>query len=783
MKGTIRKAAVLGAGTMGSQIAAHLANVGIPTLLLDIVPQGETDRNKLAKLGLKRALEAKFPAFYDKDFAALITVGNFEDDLEKIAEADWIVEAVVERMEIKRSLFEQVDRLRSPGSIVSTNTSGLSVNRLCEGLSPDFRAHFLGTHFFNPPRFMKLLELIPAKDTDPEVLRFMAEFGERRLGKGIVFAKDTPNFIANRLGVFGILHTIHTMVEMDLSVEEVDAITGRPMGRPRSATFRTIDMVGLDVLLHVAENVYENAPHDEMREVFRPPEFLKKMVEKGLLGDKTGGGFYRKEGDRRLVLDWKTLEYRERTRPSFPSVERANMEEKPEDRIRALLAGNDKAAAFAWETLSAFLVYAANRIPEIADDVLNVDRAIRWGFNFHLGPFETWDVLGVKETVKRLEAEGRPVPALVGKLLESGADRFYRKEPTRTLYFDFTRSDYVPIVYPPQVIVLDHLKNAGKEVLSNPEASLIDLGDGVALLEFHTKANAIGPGTIQMTFDALEKVRTDFDGLVIGNRGRYFSAGANLALILQAVAEEEWEELDFMVRRFQQANMALKYFEKPVVAAPFNRTLGGGAEICLHAHRVQAAAETYMGLVEVAVGLLPAGGGTKEMLLRYTGDVADIRDVDLQPMLREALTTIGMAKVSSSAYEARKLRYLRPSDGITVNEDYLIHDAKQVVLEMVRTGFRPPVKRKIKVLGESGFAYLRMLIYNLQEGRQITEHDAFIATEIARVLTGGDVPVGTEMTEEEILDLEREAFLRLCGTEKTQARMAHMLEKGKPLRN
>lgn len=797
MKKRIEKAAVLGAGTMGSQIAAHLANAGVSVILLDIVPPelsredeekglSEGDprfRNKFAREGLKRALKMSPPPFFIPEFASLITVGNFEDDLPEISEADWIIEAVVERMDIKRSLFERVDKYAREDAVISTNTSGLSINALAETLSDKKRKNFLGTHFFNPPRFMKLLEIIPSKYIKDEVLDFIVDFSRRKLGKGIVFAKDTPNFIANRLGVFGIMHIIRTMMEMNMTIEEVDAITGRPMGRPRSATFRTIDLVGVDVFLHVARNVYENAPDDEMRDYFKPPEFLEKMVEKGLLGDKSGGGFYKKEKDgTRLTLDWKTLEYRERMKPSFASVERAMIEETPEDRIRVLIEGKDKAAEFARKTLTHFLYYSAIKIPEISDSIIDVDNAIRWGFNFRLGPFETWDAVGVKRVLEFAEQEGLKKPPLVEDLLQKG-ESFYIKERTRRLYFDVVRKEHVEEKLPKEVIVIDYLKGAGREVLSNPEASLIDMGDGVALLEFHTKANALGPGSIQMVFDSLEKVRTDFDGMVIGNRGPYFSAGANLALIMQAVGEEEWDELDLMVRRFQEANMAIKYFEKPVVVAPFNRTLGGGAEVTMHGHAVQAAAELYMGLVEVAVGLLPAGGGTKEILLRYTANVRDIQDADLYPMLREALTTIGMAKVSMSAYEAKKLRYLKETDGITINDDFLLHDAKMRVLGMVKSGFRPPFPEKIRVTGESGFAYLKMLIYNLKEGKQITEHDAFIATEIARVLTGGDVLPGTLMTEQDILDLERESFLRLCGTQKTQERMAYMLEKGKPLRN
>ncbi len=786
MRWRIRKAAVLGAGTMGSQIAAHLANVGIDVLLMDIVPKDAKtpeERNRLAQQGLDRALKTQPPAFYDPSFARRIEIGNFEDDFGRIQEVDWVVEAVIENLDIKRSLFQRLLEHWRPGIIVSTNTSGLPIRSLVEGLSEEFQQHFLGTHFFNPPRFMKLLELIPSPKTDPELFAFMEDFATRVLGKGVVHAKDTPNFIANRLGVFGILQIIHTMVEMDLTIEEVDAITGRAMGRPRSATFRTIDLVGVDVLLHVARNVYENAPDDEMREVFKPPDFLVQMVEKGLLGDKSGGGFYKKVNGKRLALDWKTLEYRERQKPKFASVERALIEETPAARIRTLIQGGDRAGEFAWKTASQFLLYAANRIPEISDDIVQVDRAIRWGFNFRLGPFETYDAIGVQEFVTRITQEGHAVPPLVQSLLDAGKSTFYTYPPEGPQYFDLATRDYKPVEFPQGFILLDSLKAQGKEVLSNAEASLVDIGDGVALLEFHSRANVIGPGTIQMVFDALDKVRSDFVGMVIGNRGRHFSAGANLALILQAIAEEEWDELDWMVRRFQEANMAIKYFEKPVVAAPFGRVLGGGTEICLHSHRVQAAAETYMGLVEVAVGLLPAGGGTKEMLLRYTQGVADIQDVDLYPMLREALVTIGMAKVSMSAHEAKKLRYLRSEDGVTLNDDFLITHAKEVVLEMEKTGFSPPLSPEVRVLGASGFAYLQMLIYNLKEGNQITEHDAVIATEIAKILTGGDVPTGTILTEQDLLDLEREGFLRLCGMEKTQQRIIHMLEKGRPLRN
>jgi 3-hydroxyacyl-CoA dehydrogenase len=797
----IRRAAVLGAGTMGCQIAAHLSNVGISVLLLDIVPEELTDeekrknlslddrevRDRFARLGIKRALEMEPPPFYDKEFVSLIEIGNFEDDLEKIHRADWIIEAVIENFEIKRSLLERVDNLRRKGSIVSTNTSGISINALKEGRSEDFRRNFLGTHFFNPPRYMKLLEIIPSRDTDDEIISFFTRFGEKVLGKGVVLAKDTPNFIANRIGVFGFMHIMKTMLDMGLTVEEVDKITGRAMGRPRTATFRTADLVGIDVLSHVARNVYENVKDDERKEIFKPPEFLEEMIERGWLGDKTGGGFYKKvktDGEsERFALDVHSMEYRPREKVTFPSVERALQEEDVGARIRVLVSGSDRGAEFAWRTLSELLIYSANRVPEISDNILNIDRAMKWGFNWRMGPFEMWDAIGIKEIVNRLEKEGREVPELVENLLKSGKESFYREELGKTFYIDVGKFEYEEIKLPPEFILLSSLKSQGKVVTENTEASLIDLGDGVACLEFHTRANALGPGTFKMMEDSLEIVRRDFIGLVIGNQGRHFCAGANLALLLMSIQEEEWDEVEMMVKRFQEINMKIKYFEKPIVAAPFGRTLGGGCEICLHSSRIQAAAETYMGLVEISVGLLPAGGGTKEMLIRHMERIPQDTDVDVYPLLRRILEIIGMAKYSMSAWEAKKLGFLRDGDGITVNGDFLIYDAKQVVIDMVKEGYRPPIKRKVKVTGENGFAFLKMLIYNLLEGGFITEHESLIATEIAKIITGGNVPSGTLVDEEKLLEMERESFLKLCGTQKTQERIEHMLLKGKPLRN
>ncbi len=792
----IERAAVLGAGTMGAAIAAHLANVGVKVLLLDIVPEGEEDRNKVARMGLEKAIKARPAAFYLKDFSRLVEVGNFEDDMEKLGEVDWIIEAVVERLNIKRQLFEKVDQFRKSGSIVATNTSGISVNAIAEGRSEDFRKHFLGTHFFNPPRYMKLLEIIPAGDTDPAVVNFISRYGEDVLGKGIVYAKDTPNFIANRIGVFGMMYTLKAMEDLGLTIEEVDALTGKAVGRPKMATFRLADMVGIDILYHVAKNVYDNAPDDDWREIFKPPQWLEEMVQRGWLGDKTKGGFYKKvkgeEGKKkRLVLDYKTLEYRPIQKASFPSLEMAKQEEDLARRIKVLVSGKDKGAQFAARTLSALFVYSANRIPEIADDVVNVDRAMRWGFNWEKGPFELWDLLGVERSLEMIKGNGFQVPANVQEMVGKGFGSFYKGEVTdqglRHFFFDFEAKDYREIEPNPRIIVLPDLKKANRVVLENAEASLIDIADGVACLEFHTKMNAIGPGILQMVHEALEEVRKNFVGLVVGNQGEHFSAGANIALLLMAIQNEEWEDIDWMVRSFQGATMALKYFEKPVVAAPHGITVGGGCEFCLHCHRIRAAAETYMGLVEVGVGLVPAGGGSKEMAIRNLSHIpADMPRgvvIDPFPYLRRAFETIGMARVATSAHEAREIGFLTPCDGISINKDYLIHDAKETVLALVRTGYRSPMPTRIRVPGRDGYAYLEMLIYNMEVSGFISEHDAKIGRHVARILSGGDVPAGTWVEEQELLDLEREAFLSLCGEPKTQERIQHMLTTGKPLRN
>ncbi len=792
----IERAAVLGSGTMGAAIAAHLANVGVKVLLLDIVPEGEKDRNKIARTGLERVVKGRPSGIYLKDFARLVEVGNFEDDMERLADADWIIEAIVERLDVKRQLFEKVDQYRKPGSIVSTNTSGISVNAIAEGRSEDFKRHFLGTHFFNPPRYMKLLEIIPANDTDPAVLEFISRYGEDVLGKGIVYAKDTPNFVANRIGVFGMMYTLSVMEEAGLTIEEVDALTGKVVGRPKVATFRLSDMVGIDVLYHVARNVYETATDDQWRELFKPPQWLETMVQKGLLGDKTRQGFYKKvkgEGGKkeRLVLDYKTLEYRPFKKASFPSLEMAKQEEDLAKRLKILISGKDKGARFSAKLLAALFAYSAERIPEIADDVVNVDRGMQWGFNWEKGPFELWDLVGMEKALEIIKGNGFEVPANIQEMVDKGFTSFYREEITsdgvKTYFYDFVTKDYKEIESNPKVIVLQDLKKANKVVLENAEASLLDIGDGVACLEFHTKMNAIGPGILQMVHEALEEVRKNFVGMVVGNQGEHFSAGANIALLLMAIQNEEWEDIDWMVRSFQGATMALKYFEKPVVAAPHSITVGGGCEFCLHCDRIRAAAETYMGLVEVGVGLVPAGGGSKEMAIRNLSHIpADMPRgvvIDPFPYLRRAFETIGLARVATSAHEAREIGFLTSCDEISINKDYLIHEAKETVLGLAKTGYTPPMPARVKAPGRDGYAYLEMLIYNMQVSGYISEHDAKIGRQVARILSGGDVPAGTWVEEQELLDLEREAFLSLCGETKTQERIQHMLTTGKPLRN
>jgi 3-hydroxyacyl-CoA dehydrogenase len=800
----IEKAAVLGAGTMGAQIAAHLANAGVPTLLLDIAPRELTPdeqgkgltldspqvRNRIARNGLEAAKNAKPAAFFTPDNAALVSVGNFDDDLAKLKDRDLIIEAVVENLDIKRSLFERVEQHRQPGSIVASNTSGIPIHLLAEGRSEDFKQHFLGVHFFNPPRYLHLVEIIRTEWTKPEVSCFLYGFLDERLGKGVVPAKDRPNFIANRIGTFGALYTIKTMLEDGYSIEEVDKLTGPAVGRPKSATFRTFDLVGLDVFTHVIKNLYEALPEDEEREMFVVPGVLAQMVQRGLLGNKTKAGFYRKqkgEGDKREIwtLDTATLDYRPSAKVKLSALEMAkNIEDLPE-RIKALVWSKDRAGAFLWKTLSRTLAYAAKRIPEIADNVVEVDRAMRWGFGWELGPFEVWDAIGVEKSVARMKEEGVNIPANVEQMLAAGATSFYKKDNGQQSYFDFKSGKYVSLADPPGVLLLKSIKDRTGVIKKNAGASLVDLGDGVACLEFHSKMNAIGGDTLQMLKFALSEVDENFVGLVVGNQGANFCVGANIMLMLMEAQEENWEELDMMSRVFQNATMSLRYSPKPVVVAPFQMVFGGGCEMVLHADRVRAAAETYIGLVEVGVGIIPGGGGTKEMLVRMLDLIpkgAD--DADPFPFVKRAFETIALAKVATSAEEARALGFLSSEDSVSMNQDRLLADAKKEVLALAATGYVAPQQRiDILALGDPALATLKLGIHQMKRAGYISDHDAEIGTQLARILTGGDLNHSTRVSEQYLLDLEREAFLSLIGTRKTQERMAHMLKTGKPLRN
>ena len=800
----IEKAAVLGAGTMGAQIAAHLANAGVPTLLLDIAPrelnpeeqkkgltlESPQVRNRIARSGFEAAKNGKPAAFFTPDNAALVSTGNFDDDLAKLKDRDLIIEAVVENLDIKRSLYERVEQHRKPGSIVASNTSGIPIHLLAEGRSDDFKQHFVGVHFFNPPRYLHLVELIRTEWTKPEVSCFLYGFLDERLGKGVVPAKDRPNFIANRIGTFGALYTIRTMLDDGYSIEEVDKMTGPTVGRPKSATFRTFDLVGLDVFTHVINNLYENLPEDEERDMFVVPEVLAQMVQRGLLGNKTKGGFYRKqkgEGDKREIwtLDTATLDYRPSEKVKLPALDMAkNIDDLPE-RIKGLVWSKDRTGAFLWKTITKTLAYAAKRIPEIADNVVEVDRAMRWGFGWELGPFEVWDAIGVEKSVARMKEEGQEIPANVEAMLASGATSFYKKENGEKSYFDFQQTKYVPLADPPGVLILKSIKDRTGVIKKNAGASLIDIGDGVACLEFHSKMNAIGGDTLQMLKFALSEVDKNFVGLVVGNQGPNFCVGANIMLMLMEAQEENWEELDMMARVFQQSTMSLRYSPKPVVVAPFQMVFGGGCEMVLHADRVRAGAETYIGLVEVGVGIIPGGGGTKELLLRTLDLIPKgASDADPFPFVKRAFETIALAKVATSAEEARALGFLSTDDTISMNADRLIADAKKEVLALAASGYVMPQQRTdILALGEPALATLKLGIHQMKRAGYISDHDAEIGTQLARILTGGDLNHPTLVSEQYLLDLEREAFLKLVGTRKTQERIAHMLKTGKPLRN
>ena len=803
----INKVAVLGAGTMGARIAAHFANAGVPSLLLDIVPPDADGpaRNKIAATGLDGAKKSKPAAFFETSLSRLVTIGNFDDDLKRLADVDWIIEAIVENLEIKRALLKKVDAVRKPGSIVTTNTSGLPVGKIAEGFSGDFRRSWFGTHFFNPPRYMRLLELIPTPEADRALIDSVADFCDVQLGKGVVFAKDTPNFIGNRIGTFSVLNVIRLMQEMDLSVEEVDALTGQAVGWPRSATFRTIDLVGLDILGHVVGNMTHNV-RDE-RSDLQIPAFFREMLERKWLGDKTKGGFYKKvkssdgKDDDRLALDWKTLEYHPRQKPKFAALETAKQVDDTGARVRMLLgldggaAKPDKAGAFLWAALSDLWTYSANRIPEISDSIVEIDRAMRMGFNWELGPFELWDAAGVEATVARMKKEGRPVAANVEKLLASGKKSWYAEDakvPSGKRYWDLGTGHWRPVTVSEGVWSVEVAKKSNGVAKKNSGASLVDLGDGVGCIQFHSKMNALGADIISLIQQTLKPggPGDNFDAFVITNDAQNFSVGANLMLLLMSIQEEEWDEVDMAIRRFQGMTQAIKFSPKPVISAPFGLALGGGCEISLPAAARQPHAELYMGLVEVGVGLLPGGGGCKEMLLRAIDSASSIRpdnrgdSVETMEAMKKAFETIATAKVATSAHEARGLGFLTNSDRITMNRDRVLSDAKARALELVKAGYEPPVVRTdIPAPGENILAALKMGVYLMRKGDYISDHEQKLGTKIAEVLCGGNVTPGTPISEQYVLDLEREAFKSLCGERKTQERIQYTLKTGKTLRN
>ena len=769
----IRKIGVVGAGTMGAGIAALAASAGIPVVLLDIPAEGE-DRNAIVKKGLERALKARPAAFMDPDRARLIEIGNTEDDLEKLGDVDWVVEAIIEKPEPKRQLFARLEGVLKPGAIVSSNTSGIPMKVLTEGRSEGFKKRFLGTHFFNPPRYLHLLEVIPGEATEPGAIEAIEAFADRVLGKGVVRAKDVPGFIANRLGVFGMVQAVRLMEEFGLSIEEVDTLLGPLTGRPKSAIFRTADLTGLDVLLFVAGELAEATGED-----FALPDWVKKLVELGRLGEKTKAGFYKKEGKEIYALDPKTLEYRPREKPKIPGYGEIKDLPLPE-RLKRVLELPEPYGPFLRKFFAVTSHYTLERAPEIAYDLVAVDRAMRWGFGFEMGPFEQMDAVGLDVTERLIREAGLEVP----ELLKKAEGSFYKREDGKKLYLAF-EGGYAPVPPVPGQIVLAELHEAGRVVKENKEAALLDLGDGVLLLEFRGKMNAIGEGVLALTDWALRYIEKEgLNGLVVANDDpRTFSAGANLGLIAMLIQEGDWDELDLAVRTFQRATMGLRYAPFPVVVAPAGLTLGGGAEYTLHADRVVAHAELYMGLVEVGVGLIPAGGGTKEMLFRFAEELGPFDEADPFAAVRRAFETIAMAKTSTSALEAKKLGYLRPADEVVMNRDRLISRAKATVLHLAEN-YVPPVRgyRRVRVLGKEALGNLKYAIWQFREAGQITDHEVRIASELAYVLSGGDGPP-REVGEEEILDLEREAFLKLAGTKKTLERVLAVLKTGKPIRN
>lgn len=801
----IKKAAVLGAGVMGATIAAHLTNAGIECVLLDIIPFSLTDddkksgltekspawRNRFASNGLQGAVKSKPASFFSKKNASMVTIGNFEDDLEKIKDCDWVVEVVVENLKIKQELFAKVEKIVKPTCIVSSNTSGLPIKEIESKMGEKMKERFLGTHFFNPPRYMKLLEIIPGTKTKKDVIDFMTAFSEDVIGKGVVICKDVPNFIANRIGVFDIANAVKLMVDKGLSVPELDAIIAKGVGRPGSAICGTMDLVGLDTGFHVMKNLYEAVPDDEMRDYFIPSDVMSKMMENKWLGNKTKQGFYKRTKDEKgkkvkLALDYKKMEYVPFSKPKYESVAEAKKTEGEfGDKLKVLFYGKDIAGEVVREYLCRNFLYAANRVPEICDYPYQIDNTMRWGYNHEKGPFELWDEIGLKESLEVMKDLKLKVPKKISDMVKKGSNSFYTKKADGLYCYDFESKDYIKIADNPKIILLPSLKERKKVVFQNPGVSLVDIGDGAVCLEIHTKMNAVDEDVIAAISQSCDIVEKDFAGMVVANHATNFSVGANVFKVLIAAQQGDWDVLEKMIRDFQYANMRMKYCEKPVVTAPAGMALGGGCEIVMHGCYTQACGETYIGLVEVGVGVIPAGGGCKELMVRFTQGLPDgVVDagMNMQPIYEKVLMNIAQAKVATSAMEGMELGYIRKTDGISLNRDQLIYDAKQAVLGLAKY-YKKKRQDMIPVMGENLQGIAHAVLFNMRHGNYVSDYDVHVTKKIAYILSGGALPESSWVTEDHILDLEREAFLSLCGEQKTQDRIMHMLTKGKPLRN
>ncbi|MCA6078504.1 3-hydroxyacyl-CoA dehydrogenase/enoyl-CoA hydratase family protein [Fulvivirga sedimenti] len=799
MNRRIRKVAVLGSGIMGSRIACHFANIGVKVILLDIVPRELNDqekkqgltledpgvRNRIVRQSFDTAVAANPAPLYNKEFASRVSLGNFDDNMKDIGECDWVIEVVVENLDIKKKVFTEVEKYRKPGTLITSNTSGIPIHLMLDGRSDDFKKHFCGTHFFNPPRYLRLLEIIPTPSTDPAVTDFLMHYGDLYLGKTTVLCKDTPAFIANRVGIYAILKVIDTMQKLDLSVDEIDKLTGPVIGRPKSATFRTSDVVGLDTLIKVANGLYQGLPDDEERHIFKLPPVVGKLEENKWLGDKTGQGFYKKtkkDGKTEiLTLNLETLEYEPKKKVSFPTLEMTRPIENLKERFKTLLSGKDKAGEFYRNSFYGLFQYVTNRIPEIADELYKIDDAICAGFGWELGPFETWDTLNVRKTVEKMEQMGNKPNQWVYDMLDAGIESFYEARDGVRHYYDIGSKSYKPVPGADEFIILDHYRK-NSVVWSNAGSTIFDLGDGVLNVEFHTKMNTLGGEVVEGINKAIDLAEKEYRGLVIGNQGAQFSAGANLGMVFMYAIEQEFDEIDFMIRHFQNTIMRVRYSSVPVVVAPHGLTLGGGCEMTLHADRVQAAAETYIGLVEVGVGLIPGGGGTKELTKRVS-DALQEGDVELNA-LQNAFMNIATAKVATSAHEAMGMHIIRPEDRISMNIDRQIADAKETVLELADAGYTTPIQAtNIRVQGKTGMALFMAGVNGMRMGNYISDHDVKIANKIAYVMCGGDLSYPQEVSEQYLLDLEREAFLSLTGEKKTLERIQSILKGGKPLRN